>query len=119
MNSQNRSRRERLTELRVAPISRAFASVVYFHPEPSDSVELTAEFRRIRDAGFDCVRYHHFMDQTSRLVPVRQNPELDFSQADAWLEAAAAAGIRVIFHIDTLVPHPRGLFPIRAHATPR
>ncbi len=107
---QNNNRRVRLEALRRTPRTRAFASVVYFHPEPSAAADLTAEFGRIRDAGFDCVRYHHFMDQTSRLVPVRHDPPLDFAQSDIWLDAAATAGIRIIFHIDTLVPHPRGLF---------
>jgi beta-galactosidase len=50
------------------------------------------------------------MDQTARLVPTAQNPPLDFTQADTWLDSAARAGIRVIFHVDTLVPHPRALF---------
>lgn len=104
------SRSERLAPLRIVPATKAFASVVYFRPEPCSRDELNREFRRIRETGFDCVRYHHFMDQSSRLVPVQPNPELDFRQADDWLEAAASAGIGVIFHLDTLVPHKHGLF---------
>lgn len=103
-------RERRLGELRVPPKTRAFASVVFFHPEPIERQALEAEFSRIRDCGFDSVRYHHFMDPTARLVPTFKNPALDFADADIWLDAAAATGIKIIFHIDTLVPNPGALF---------
>ncbi|MFW5742898.1 MAG: beta-galactosidase, partial [Spirochaetota bacterium] len=81
-----------------------FHAVVYWRPGCRDADELEAEFRRIAETGFDAVRCHNFA------VEYAGDGSIDYSIADAWLEAADRAGIRVILHLnDQREPDDRAL----------
>lgn len=73
----------------------SFHSVVYWRPGCTDVEELARNFRIIRDAGFDAVRCHNFLNART------PDGSLDFSLPDAWLEAASRAGVRIILHLTT------------------
>ncbi|MFP4054560.1 MAG: beta-galactosidase [Phycisphaerae bacterium] len=72
--------------------AETFVSVVYWKPGDYDRDALVAELRRIRQAGYNSVRFH-----TAR--PERlPGGEFDWTRSDDWMDAAAEAGIKVIHH---------------------
>jgi beta-galactosidase len=80
---QERLRRERA----------CFHAVVFFRPGCRDASELAKHFEIIADTGFDSVRCHNFE------VERDHRGEIDYSIPDAWLEAAARTGVKVILHL--------------------
>ncbi|MGC9350120.1 MAG: hypothetical protein ACP5JG_18415, partial [Anaerolineae bacterium] len=70
-----------------------FAGVVYWNPADVSYDELTYELRRIRELGFNAVRYH-----TCR--PEERAPgTYDFTRCDLWMQAAQEVGIGVLLHL--------------------
>lgn len=73
-------------------------SAVYFGFGAYDRVELSNEFRRMVDLGFNAVRFYS-------ANPRESAPGIfDFRRPDDWLKAAEEAGIGVIFHTEWFPP---------------
>jgi beta-galactosidase len=69
-----------------------FIGAVYWRPGDYEPGELVRELRRMRELGFNIVRFH-------TADPEQTAPgAYDFTRTDAWLDAAAEAGIGVILH---------------------
>lgn len=69
-------------------------AAVYFQPNDIDSDVLLFELKRMRQLGFNAVRFHN-------ALPTEISPGVfDFSRSDLWMEAAREAGIRVILHLE-------------------
>lgn len=69
-------------------------ATVYFQPNDIDPDHLLFELKRMRDLGFNAVRFYH-------AVPTETSPGVfDFSRSDLWMDAAREAGIRVILHLE-------------------
>ena len=67
---------------------------VYFQPNDIDPDHLLFEFKRMRDLGFNAVRFYH-------AHPPELSPgQFDFTRPDQWMAAAEKAGIRVIQHLE-------------------
>lgn len=76
-----------------------FCGAVWWKPGDCDLDYLLAELRRMKEVGFDSVRFHN--------IPPEWDPRtetFDFSKADAWLDAAEQAGMRVTMHGQTRNP---------------
>jgi beta-galactosidase len=71
----------------------SFVAVVYWQPGDYSVDILRDEFARIRDMGYNAVRFH-----TADAVEIRPG-EWDFRRPDEWFAAAEDAGIGVIWHM--------------------
>jgi len=67
---------------------------VYFQPNDIDQDKLRFEFERMRELGFNAVRFYHAHP------PEIEPGVFDFSRPDQWMQAADRAGIRVIQHLE-------------------
>ncbi len=75
-----------------------YLSAVYFQPGDYDPDMLRRELERMRELGLTAVRFHN-------ADPEEVGPgEFDFTRADAWMAAAEAAGIDVIYVPDLTRP---------------
>ncbi len=71
-----------------------FIGAVYWRPGDYDRDELVHELKRMRELGFNIVRFH-------TAQPVETAPgSYDFARTDDWMDAAAEAGIGVILHVE-------------------
>ncbi len=68
-----------------------FNSCVYWKPGDVDFAALRVELRRMKDLGFNAVRFHN-------ASPIETAPgKFDFATCDRWMDAAADVGIGVVF----------------------
>jgi len=75
-------------------------AAVYWQPGDYDRDVLVRELKRMRELGFDTVRFH-----TAK--PTETSPgEYDFTRTDDWLDAAADAGIGVCLHVVETMRRP-------------
>jgi beta-galactosidase len=68
---------------------RWFAGVVYWKPGDYDAAQLKNEFRRIREMGFNVVRFH------SAEPEELEGGGYDFTRTDNWMNAALESGLQV------------------------
>ena len=94
----NRAAAEACRALNDSPMQRRlrqrrewFNSVVYWRPGDVDFAELRRELRRIGELGFNTVRFHN-------AHPRETAPGVfDFATSDRWFDAAADAGLGVVY----------------------
>ncbi len=69
-------------------------AAVYFQPNDIDPDRLLFELKRMRELGFNAVRFFH-------ALPTETSPGVfDFSRSDLWMDVAKQADMRVILHLE-------------------
>jgi len=84
--------------------SEVYVGAVYWQPGNYDPAKLLWEFKRMREVGFNVVRFHN-------IPPVWTGPgKFDFSKADEWIDLATKAGLKVIYMSGTPGDIPKSVF---------